>query len=871
MTNASTTPEDIAFEKPLGSAAKLALIACAASAILLFYLFATASIALLLVLLASELFGAVALARIGMTRFVTPFIERHSALLMIFLRSFWLRKGAFFRVPVVESDAPSLFAFLKQLSERMHIAPPEEVVIEMSATAWVRLGGFRRGSKATTLGLGYDLLAGLSAREVEAVLAHEMAHAKLVRRGLKRWLAGGVGRAIKLTNELAGTVDAYRRSLQSFELGEWFLAGAHGCTRLGVRMMATYSRQDEFEADRGATEICGSAPLRSSLIKLEKLTAKTARISWSERVAQLQRQGGFSSWLVDELAGTDAVSESIATSQPSDSFSTHPSLRDRLAALPPDDTQCLPSSPAIRMFANPDAVAAKLVAEIQRVAAIEEQRDSRERQRWLRRIQRGGRIRGPQWVGILVLLVGLFSVILAWADGFRIGILIFALGTAASGVGIYRFGRYRDRRHLPVPDFAMIKAAWERPDDFEARRAREAELYASLQSRVGGTSSKKDKRELLISEGYGALAQCDYLLAHVAARQCLDVDKDCVEGTISLAIASAALRHDQHAHTILGVVNRLTGLASPSMIWGAGWTLVLMGDWTAAEALLEKAFRTSPDEPTFAALLAFCQAHRNKVESARINARFALAAAPRDKERTKLLLNLLLNGGYLQEARQLMAGADTAVRADAELTMSTIRLFLLSRDIANAKMWTEELRQHGIAAHHAIQLGVNYEVARLDEQAVEFYELALQHGYYPEAHLGLARLAAHRGENSISKTHVLAGLNTTRTVGEKGQNVLSLFTAALGQLLQLNEPITNAEAWVATVTGNAVAGPLSNQAFLVFAANMHDAHDLFRIVVDAVQPDKPSLMPALVRWDFAPKDQQPVGHVRPGIQRFWRS
>ena len=67
----------------------------------------------------------------------------------------------------------------------------------MGVNAWVRLKGYRRGAGTTILGVGYDLLAGMSQTEVEAVLAHEMAHARLVQRGFSRWLTGGVSRVVE--------------------------------------------------------------------------------------------------------------------------------------------------------------------------------------------------------------------------------------------------------------------------------------------------------------------------------------------------------------------------------------------------------------------------------------------------------------------------------------------------------------------------------------------------------------------------------------------------------------------------------------------------------------------------------------------------
>jgi Zn-dependent protease with chaperone function len=189
-------------ERPLSGAAKLGLILSAALAITLFYTFATLSVLLLLILLVLELGVFILLLRFGLSRVMVPFLERHTKLVALSFRSFWIRKRTKFQVEIEEKDAPNLFAILERLSQRLQVRPPRQVQIEMNAAAWVLLKGVRRGADSTTLGLGYDLVACLTVDELEAVLAHEMSHAKLVRRGLKHWLTGGVNRAATLTTDL---------------------------------------------------------------------------------------------------------------------------------------------------------------------------------------------------------------------------------------------------------------------------------------------------------------------------------------------------------------------------------------------------------------------------------------------------------------------------------------------------------------------------------------------------------------------------------------------------------------------------------------------------------------------------------------------
>src|SRR3989475_4647364 len=82
----------------------------------------------------------------------------------------------------------------------------------MHSNAWAQLRGYRRGAGRTSLGIGFDLLAGLTVSELEAVLAHELAHARLVQRGFSRWLKKGLARLTLVTTELSDCAAAYRQA-----------------------------------------------------------------------------------------------------------------------------------------------------------------------------------------------------------------------------------------------------------------------------------------------------------------------------------------------------------------------------------------------------------------------------------------------------------------------------------------------------------------------------------------------------------------------------------------------------------------------------------------------------------------------------------
>lgn len=878
MTSVDSRPPLDAGEKPLSGAARYGLMAGAALAVGMFYAFALLSIVALLALLVVEAAVLVVGVRFGFARVIAAVMQVHGQILGVFLKSFWLREGKGFRVQVAEAEAPELFAHVRRLSAQLQVPAPREVVLEMSAGAWVRLGGWRQGADATTLGLGYDLLAGLTEKEVEAVLAHEMAHAKLVRRGLSHLVNGGFARAAKLTNALAAHVEAYRRANQSFEIGGFFFGGANRCTDLAARLVTRYSRQDEFEADHEAALLCGAAPLRSALIKLDAIATRTARIGMDERVAQLQRPGGFTSWLVEELTvrETPGPDDSVETTQ-TDRYSTHPSLRDRIAAMPPDlNAAPDPGTPAIRLFADPDALAARLVAEIHRMIALAEKRDARERRRWLRGLRRRGGFLPTQGPGVAICVVGGIVALIALAAESPLKTMAWSIGIMAAGVGLTFLGRRRrDRRALPVPDYAVLRTAVDRLADSsetpEQRKTRKADLRAALEARRKAAPSRRAGKQLVEAECYEALARGDYLEAQVASDVCLEtIGRRNLVGLTTSAIAAAALGQDDTAVAMLNAAHKLTRLRPPATRWAAAWTLWLLDDWAGTEAFLQEARQRTPDDSTLAALLAECEAQRNKLQSAIDHAREALAAAPREKYRIRLLLGLYVRGGYLRDAEKLLAAADPLLRADPEFVLAELRLQLLQREFTAADQSLARLRESGLAPERALEIAVAYERARQDLTATLLYREALQSGFYPAAELGLARLALHAHDRAAARTHALAALDSNRPLGPKATPALNLFAATTGFFLQLAETVTHAEAWIVTVTGNQVAGPLANCAFLVFAPDEKTAEKLFREIADAVQPAKPPLLPNHLGWQIAPVHQQPIGHVRPGIQRFWK-
>jgi heat shock protein HtpX len=852
-------------DRPLSGLAYVMLLAGAGATMLLFYFFAVGSILLLLVILAVEFVVFLVLARFGAIRLLVPTMQRHGTLLTIFFRSMWLGKSAEFRIPIKAEDAPELRSILKKICQQAEVPLPRKVYLQMGVNAWVQMKGYRRGAGTTILGIGYDLLAGLSQVEMEAVLAHEMMHAKLVERGFRQLLTGGIRRSGQLTNKLAVEVANGRRAKRSDNLVGFFMRGAHSLTRMAARQVAACSRQDEFAADRGAAELCGAGAIRSSLLKLEDLNRIASRLPLRERIAQLESGGGFGEWLVNELAAANATSPTEVKTQAFNQYSTHPSLHDRLAALSTFADQTLTDSPpALGLLAHPDEVAEKLVRAIQKEIIKQEQHDSKQLDRWSRKAGTARNLQPMQVLGMFVGVAGLIGGIVTAAASIGLGIFL-ALTLIAAGIAMLKYGGYQEKLALPVPDFALIKTTSLKKLEVkpEQVKAIEAELHNSIEER-----KRAEKVSILLEQSYQALGQCDYVRAHVAARLCLEQEKKSIPGTLALAVAAGGLKQGVQVGRALHFVQRNTGMKGKSSAWGAGWSLALVGDWVHAEAFLEQARTKIPEAPTVLALLAISQARRGKLFTAIESARKAFALAPTDKEYAKLLIDLLLQGGFLREVRDLLQQWVNEAVTDTEMTIAMVKLCLLQRDEATAQAWIEFIRQSEDSPKKFVTLGEACEAARRDAWAEENYQTALTNGHYPEALLGLGRLEASRQNRDQAGAYFRLALDLDRPLGENSVGPIPLVVPILQQLKMLQEPILNCRAWIASFPGKVEPAALAGVSFLIYAPNSDEAKKSLNTILSAMQP---GVLPSqTVSWKTAPKEQQPDGPVYPGIQAVIR-
>jgi Zn-dependent protease with chaperone function/tetratricopeptide (TPR) repeat protein len=846
------------LEKPLRGGSKFLLTLRAGLTVLGFYAFALGTIVLLTVWMGLEMaagFVAGAFSRaVGARRA----LRSHFGLLRAFVRSFRLEKSIEARVRLQQAEAPELFGLIESVCSRAKIPFPSAVFVEMQLNAWVRLTGWRRGTGKVVLGLGYDLLAGLTAAELEAVLAHELTHARLTQRAMRNGLSRGLDRAVQLVHNLNA---APRRGKgRSSNLGLFLLRVSDSLAISAARRIAAVSRQDEFDADWGAAGLCGAPMARAVLVKVESLSRFTARLPWRERVAQLQAHA-FRPWLVRELAAVKPMDMLEVAAEIPDRFSTHPLLRERLNALPTGGTDIEGDErPAIELIGEPDALAERLMARIEQTSIEREERDSKALRRWARQMREATRIRPGQVVGASLVIATEIAGVVAWVVGVTLQVAMVILITSVLGLLLYWNGRWRDRFTLPVPDFGLLKKAW--PSD----RVLTDEKIAGMEEDFRKRFRKSNKRAMtaLAAKGIEALGECDYVKAGVAAKLCLEENPNALQPALISAIASAWVGSGAATTSALAVVQEQAGLRGEAICWGIAWTYMLRGNWARAEALLDQTLDKQPDNPTLLNLRALCQSRRGKIQSAIISARRACQPRPVNREHTKFLIDLLLEGGYLREAQAWLRPLDKTIQYDQELMLTATRLDLLLQDYEGARYWAEALASLAPPAYMIVRLAAIYEMSRQFDGAERFYQSALEEAFYPDASLGLARLETERNNFAAARLHALNALNLRRPLGLYATPPAELLGPILNQLAALEPPTRFCHAWIATLP--AFLSLVPGTSFVIYALNQTQAQQYLNVVLAAMSGSGSPLLSVNIGWQLAPPEQQPFGMARPGVQ-----
>ena len=858
------SPAVVSGEHPLSPAARGTLVVAAAATILLFYAASLASLALLGLLVAVLSLATLGAARFGLGPAVARTLTSPVRLCGIFARNLWLPTEPVYRLPLERADAPRLFEMVDDLARRTGVTAPHVISIEMNCGAWVMLGGLTRGSGKTTLGVGYDLLAGMTTHEIEYVFAHELSHARLVQRGFSRWIKKGLARLTQTTGELSACAAERRNVGTPSGMANNAEKIFDGLTARAARLVATYSRQDEFDADRGALDLCGPAAMRSALTRLAMLERVLGRLPWNERLARIQSGERFSQWLVDEIASMTDADDGELARHAIDPYSTHPSLHDRLGMLPPGTPPLGESGSGIELLADPNEIATRLATEIQREVLVQEEKHTKALARTTKQASKVTNLRGMRATGFVSVMVGTLVFLAGTVDGFAPDIVVMSMVMLLPGAAMLRLGRHRDRIPLPVPAYGTLTRPtpqWETP---EQCLAAEKAVVSEIQHALDEIEKRRDRIAWLVTAAYAALGERDYLRAHVASRLALTIANKSTEAALAYLIAAAGLGNVEQMQRMFLAVKATVGFRTVATKWAAAWALSVLNDLNA-EGFLVQLRVLEPGVATYAALLAHTQSDRGKVQSAIRNGESACSLDPSNVRCAQLLAHVYLQAGRVHDAAARMEPLRAWARTDEQGAFCMVRVSLMQHDLAAASDWASVLITIAPDGKWLIALAGLFAAARVEDRAVRYFTDALATPYWPEANVGLAQIANVRKNTEMARRHLLAALKLERASFTPGQSMSSVFQQILNRLVALDERRLVCKCWVAKFPTRPDT-PLAGVSLLVCATDANEAKAHVRTIVDAMQDGGRPFNMAIVQWKEVPEEHQPVRPVQPGVR-----
>src|SRR6185436_16812070 len=216
------------------------------------------------------------------------------------------------------------------------------------------------------------------------------------------------------------------------------------------------------------------------------------------------------------------------------------------------------------------------------------------------------------------------------------------------------------------------------------------------------------------------------------------------------------------------------------------------------------------------------------------NARKAMAADPAEKEHTKLLVQLLLDSGQSREAERLLLQIHSTSTDDVEVSQMRVRLHIIRHQVNAALAEAGGLQRNDNRPIWLVRLGEMFEHSRYDIEAEGFFNEALTAAFFPEAHLGLARLAVHRQNHNAARNHLLSALNIDQTVGERGQTSIQLFNVIAGQITALEDLQNGCTAFIATFPADATPVALARRSVLLYAQQRGDAEKYLDVITAAM-------------------------------------
>jgi Zn-dependent protease with chaperone function len=224
---------------------------------------------------------------------------------------------------------PLLFKEIEKIAHATRQEMPREVYLISDVNAFVaERGGFMGFGSRRVMGIGLPLFHLMTVDELNAVLAHEFGHFYGGDTALGPWIYKTRAAIIRTVVSLGNT-------------NQWLQIPFEAYAKMFLRLTNSVSRQQEFTADQLAARTVGAKATEMGLQKVHKYGLAFDLFFRQEYVPLLE--GGYRPPM---LAGFDLflksprINEAVnnyyveqATQEQSDPYDTHPSLKERIAAL----------------------------------------------------------------------------------------------------------------------------------------------------------------------------------------------------------------------------------------------------------------------------------------------------------------------------------------------------------------------------------------------------------------------------------------------------------------------------------------------------------------------------------------------------------
>jgi Zn-dependent protease with chaperone function len=230
-------------------------------------------------------------------------------------------------------QAPRLFALIDRLQDRLRTPKVHEVLMTMDVNASVsqrpRLGWF--GWYRNTLSIGWPLIEGLSVKEFEAVMAHELGHLSSAHGRLSSWGYRVRTTFARLIEQFEAQQSILNKPVAAFL--EWWWPKLDAYTFV-------LSRRQELEADRAAADFAGAPNVITALLRTSAIGDSLSQF-WPTVFAHAAQGSpvpgdtlGRLSAFVQGLDAAQARNQLRTTASESTGVEdTHPALKDRAKAL----------------------------------------------------------------------------------------------------------------------------------------------------------------------------------------------------------------------------------------------------------------------------------------------------------------------------------------------------------------------------------------------------------------------------------------------------------------------------------------------------------------------------------------------------------